>query len=208
MGFTFNKDYPQKLDRGINRTINKEDIMGCFSRLGETPFELAIINTDISDGLFVPLGILNNLRRDYFKELLSAWRNESGLRGGNIKKWLKERTALNKEKSSHNSTTEEKTRLSLKIDSLDFLDDILTEKIYKLYIVLSGKIITYLQKNEDVLDKLLNETDKVVFSLPFIMRDRGNGIERYDCLKRFVYKLIARGFRQYQISNLWAIVIV
>ncbi len=204
MGFTFNKDYPQKLDRGINRTINKDDIKGCFSRLGETPFELAIVNTDISDGLFVPLGILNNLRRDYFKELLIAWRKERGLRGDNIKEWLKKRSTLNSEKSLHNATSEVGIRLSIKVDRLDCPDDILTETIYKLYIVLSTKIITTLQGNDDILDKLLKRKDKVVFSLPFIMRDIGSGIDRYDYLKEMVHSLIVRGFRQYQISNLWA----
>jgi putative protease len=204
MGLTFDKDYPLELDRGINRTINKEDVKGCFSRLGETSFELAIMKTDIFDGLFVPLGILNNLRRNYFKDLLTAWRKERGMIGDNIKKWLKERAALNEEKSTYDFTPEEKTRLSLKIDRLDYLDDILTEKIYKLYIVLSDKIITYLQKNEDILDKLFNGRDKVVFSLPFIMTGIGNGIERYDYLRNIVNSLIARGFRQFQISNLWA----
>ncbi|MHC4269206.1 MAG: peptidase U32 family protein [Planctomycetota bacterium] len=204
MGFTFDKVYRLNFEKGIKRIINKGDVKVSFSRLGETPFELATINTDISDGLFVPLGVLNNLRRAYFKDLSTAWRRERVLRGDNIKKWLKVRSVLNREKSTHNSTTEEKTRLSLKIDRLDYLDNILTEKIYKLYIVLSGKIITYLQKNEDILDKLLKEKDKVVLSLPFIMRDIGNGIERYDYLRNMVHSLIARGFRQFQISNLWA----
>ncbi len=204
MGFTFDKDYPLKLDSGINRTLDNEDVKGCFSRLGETPFELAIINTDIYDGLFVPLGVLNNLRRDYITELLAAWRKERGLRGNNLKKWLKELSALNEEKSPHNSVFEKETRLSVKIDRLNYLDNILKEKIYKLYIVLSGKIITCLQKNEDILDKLLKAKDKVVFSLPFIIRDFGNGIERYDYLKEIVLRLITRGFRQFQISNLCA----
>ncbi len=204
MGFVFDKVCHLNFEKGTKRTVNKGDVKMCFSRLGETPFELAIMNTDISDGLFVPLSILNNLRRDYFKELLTAWREERGLRGDNIKQWLKERPALNKEKRSHNSTTEEKTRLSMKIDSLDFLDGILTEEIYKLHIVLSAEIINYLQKDEEVIDKLLKEKNKVVFSLPFILRDIGNGIERYNYLSKMVHGLIALGFRKFQISNLWA----
>ncbi len=36
------------------------------------------------------------------------------------------------------------------------------------------------------------------------MRDIGSGIDRYDYLKEMVHNLIVRGFRQYQISNLWA----
>lgn len=204
MEFTFRRDYSLKLDSGIKRTIDKKDIKDCFSRLGETPFVLGKMNADISNGLFVPLSVLNNLRRDYLKELLTTWQKERRLRGELIKKWLKERFALNKEKSSLKSTTEKKIRLSLKIDRLNYLDNLLAEKIYKLYIVLSDKVITYLQDNEDILDKLFKEKDKVVFSLPFIIRDMENGIERYDYLRKMVYKLMVLGFRQFQISNLWA----
>ena len=80
MQFTFNMDYPLKLEKSINRITNEEDIKGCFSRLGKTPFELEIIRVDISEGLFVPLSMLNNIRREYFNGLLTAWQNERALR--------------------------------------------------------------------------------------------------------------------------------
>jgi putative protease len=84
MQFIFNKDYPLKLEKSINRITNEEDIKGCFSRLGETPFELKIIQADISEELFVPLSMLNNIRRDYFNRLLTAWQNERVLRNDNL----------------------------------------------------------------------------------------------------------------------------
>lgn len=210
MQFTFNRDYPLKLEKSISRITNEEDIKGSFSRLGETPFNLAIMHVDISEGLFVPLSVLNNIRRDYFQGLLTAWKNEKALRSEKVKKWLKERfitfgNSINEEMNLHHDIPEDEIRLSLKIDRLKYLDFILTERIYKLYIVLTGKIVSCLQKNDDIVDTLLKEKESVVFSLPVIMRDSGNGPERYDYFKKAVNVLTTRGFRQFQIANLGAV---
>ena len=209
MQFTFNRDYPLKLEKSINRTTNEEDIKGCFSRLGETPFELEIIQADISKGLFVPLSILNNIRREYFNVLLTAWQNERVLKCDEVKKWLKKKfitfgNLINEEKNLYHKISEDEIRLSLKIDRLNYLDFVLTEKIYKLYIVLTDKTISCLQKNDDIVDTLFKEKEKVVFSLPVIMRDVGNGLETYNYFEKSVHALIKRGFRQFQISNLGA----
>ena len=210
MQFTFNRDYPLKLEKSISRLTNEEDIKGCFSRLGETPFDLANIHVDVSGELFVPLSVLNNIRRDYFIVLLTAWRNERALRSEQVKRWLKERfiksgISTNREKVPRSEVLTDEIRLSLKIDRLNYLDFFLTEKIYKLYIVLTDKTISYLQKNDDVVDTLLNEKERIVFSLPVIMRDMGNGPERYDHFKKVVNILMTRGFRHFQISNLGAL---
>ena len=210
MQFVFNKDYPLKLEKSINRITNEEDIKGCFSRLGETPFELKIIQADISEELFVPLSVLNNIRRDYFNRLLTAWQNERVLRNDKVKKWVKERfiksgISINKENGFRNEILADGVRLSLKIDRLDYLDFILTERIYKLYIVLTGKTVTCLQKDNDIVKTLLKEKEKVVFSLPVIMRDVGNGPERYDYFRKIVHSLTIQGFRQFQIANIGAL---
>jgi putative protease len=210
MQFTFNRDYPRKLEKSINRITNEEDIKGSFSRLGNTLFELELIQVDISEGLFVPLSVLNTIRRDYFNELLTAWKKERALKCEKIKKWLKERfitfgNSINEEKNLDHKIPEDAIRLSLKIDRLNYLDFILTEKIYKLYIVLTGKTVSYLQNNDDIIDTLLKEKESVVFSLPVIMRDSGNGPERYDYFKKAVNVLTTRGFRQFQIANLGAV---
>ena len=207
MQFIFKKDYPLNLEKGINRITNEEDLKNCFSRLGETPFELAIISVDISEGLFVPLSVLNNIRREYFNGLSAAWQNNRVLKCDEVKRWLNEEftkygNLISEEKHLHHEIPEDEVRLSLKIDRLNYLDFVLTEKIYKLYIVLTDKTISYLQKNDDIADTLLKERDKIVFSLPVIMRDIGNGLETYSYFKESVNALIKRGFRQFQISNL------
>ncbi len=210
MQFAFNRDYPLKFEKSINRTTNEEDIKGCFSRLGETPFELEIIQADISKGLFVPLSVLNNIRREYFNELSDAWQDERALKCDGVKKWLDGEFAtfgnlINEVKHIHQAITEDEIRLSLKIDRLNYLDFLLTEKIYKLYIVLTDKTVAYLQRNDDVIDTLLKEKDKIVFSLPVIMRDIGNGLETYNGIERSVHALLNKGLKQFQIANLGAI---
>ena len=47
--------------------------------------------------------------------------------------------------------------------------------------------------------------DMVVFSLPTIMRDTGNGCMTYGYFKKAVQELISQDFRQFQISNLGAL---
>jgi len=117
-------------------------------------------------------------------------------------------------------------RLSLKADKLQYLNHIPLEKFYKIYIVLTdetiGDLIAQHSRNQIPLNKgglrgLLktcienNESispskvrDKVVFSLPTIMRDKGNFFGTYEYFKEVVQSLILQGFRQFQISNLGA----
>ena len=209
MQFIFNKDYPLEPEKSINRITDEKDVRGCFSRLGKTPFELENIRVDISEGLFIPLSVLNNIRREYFNGLSAVWQNERALKCEKVKKWLGGEfvafgNLINEVKHIHQAITEDEIRLSLKIDRLNYLDFVLTEKIYKLYIVLTDKTIYYLQQNDDIVDTLLKEKEKIVFSLPVIMRDIGNGFETYNGVEKPVHALIERGFKQFQIANLGA----
>ena len=209
MQFTFKKGYPLKIEKSISRITNDADIKSCFSRLGKTAFELENIRVDISEGLFIPLSVLNNIRREYFNGLSAAWRDERALKCDKVKKWLEGESvifgnSMNVEKHLHDDNTADEVRLSLKIDRLSCLDFILTEQIYKFYIVLTDKTISCLQKKNDIVDTLLKENEKVIFSLPVIMRDIGNGLETYNYFEESVHALIKMGFRQFQISNLGA----
>lgn len=209
MHFMFKKDYPLMIEKSISRITNEEDIKGCFSRLGKTTFDLENIRVDISEGLFIPLSVLNNIRREYFNELSAAWQDERAFKCEEVKRWLEGESVMfgnskNEEDQLHNANIKNEIRLSLKIDRLNCLDSVLTEKIYKLYIVLTDKSISYLQKNDDIVDILLKEKEKIVFSLPVIMRDIGNGLDTYNYFEESVRVLIKKGFRQFQIGNLGA----
>jgi len=358
--FSFSRDYPVKLEKGIHRTTEMENIKECFGRLGETPFELAGIHTEISGELFVPLSVLNEIRRDYFQIFSEEWRKDRERRCENIKKWIQEKcieyssldsqlsgessisTSINpplekgvtvhphlnlprqrggiqgnneyspplvggvrgggellqkggwvdlkehsggiidndvsKEECSLNNMSEDKIRLSLKVDKLQYLNHIPLEKIYKIYIVptdenirnltkktestpllwdrpkshynviakeerlkqspdyqafhkkiaslplamtvkselfnqpnsggenlSSDETVNQLKRQNDIANSLSKIKDKIVFPLPVIMRDIGNGYMTYGYFKKVVHELISQGFRQFQISNLGAL---
>ncbi|MEP9412368.1 MAG: U32 family peptidase [Candidatus Brocadia sp.] len=237
---SFTRDYPVKLEKGINRVIGEEQIRDVFSRLGETPFELSSIYTDISEKLFIPLSVLNDIRRDYFQNLSEVWQRERGKRSQEIKQWAKERCNGNTRDGNGSFLDDvfhDRIRLSLKIDKLNYLNNIPLEKIYKIYIVLSNEILMVLGptkrtetttllsppcdggdkegaknlssngisiksvKGNDMMNVLSKVRDKIVFSLPVIMRDRGSGFGTYGYFKKTVQVLITQGFRQFQLSN-------
>jgi len=64
---------------------------------------------------------------------------------------------------------------------------------------------TCLMRENDVINALSKLKDKVVFSLPAIMRDMGNVFGTYEYFKKAVQALIAQNFRQFQLSNLGAL---
>ncbi|MFN3532145.1 MAG: peptidase U32 family protein [Candidatus Brocadia sp.] len=240
---SFTKDYPVKLQKGINRVIEEVQIRDVFSRLGETPFELSSIHADISEKLFVPLRVLNDIRRDYFQNLLDVWQKESERRSQKIRQWTKKRcidNTIDGNVGFLNDIFHDRIRLSLKIDKLSYLNNIPLEKIYKIYIVLSneiltvlgstkktetttllsppyevgdkegvknlfsGKTATHLMRENDAMNALSKVKDKIVFSLPAIMRERGNVFGTYEYFKKAVQALIAQNFQKFQISNLGA----
>lgn len=200
--FSYSRSYPVRFEKSLHKAIQEEDISECFSRLGETPFKQAGISADIPENLFVPLSLLNDIRRDYFINLSGIWRKDREQRGKKIKDWIKKISI-----QYHNKTTDEKVsfkdtafegdgiKLSVKIDRLDYLDSLPCEKISRIFILLT----------EDITEeKLSGIRDKVVFSLPTIMRDRDNGAKTYEHFARIVDRLISQGFKQFQISNIGA----
>lgn len=222
---TLTKDYPLKLERGIHRVIEEAAIRNSFSRLGETPFELRDFLAEISENLFIPLSTLNEIRRDYFQHLSASYEKEKADRSQKVKKWLKE-VAIEYRDQSKRFSGEDEIRLSLKTDRLHYLNYVPLEKIYKIYLVLTNETIENLTAHNDYSQIPLNKgemmglfrsstqnnsqiisslaRDKVVFSLPAIMRDMGNGFETYGFYKKVVEEFLKQGFRQFQISNLGA----
>lgn len=229
--FPFTGRYPVHLEKGISRTIDEASLRACFSRLGETPFELMDIRANINDSLFIPLGQLNEIRRDYFQKISEAWKMERMRRGEDVKKWIREEVSASvcatpasphsqqcqgqagfpirntgRETSSEDRDFALGLKLSVKIDRLEYLRHLPLERLDKIYLALTPATITSLVGNRDaIVDVFLEKKDKVVFSLPAIMRDGGCGLETYADFKKIVQKLIEEGFRQFQVSNSGAV---
>ena len=227
-GFPFAIHYPVQLEKGIARTIDEASLQACFSRLGETPFGLLDIRAHIAEGLFIPLGQLNEIRRDYFQKLSEAWMLERVRRGDAVKKWIKEDFAataarivpVNPRSRECQSQAGSPTfhpdsgtppedryfapglKLSVKIDTLEYLRCLPLERLDKVYLTLSPAIAALLQENNDVLVEALRKNkEQIVFSVPAILRDGGCGLETYVVFKKIVRALIGDGFRQFQAAN-------
>lgn len=194
LDISYGKDYPIIPQKGMHQLLREEQIKGCFSRLGETPFVLSDIRTTLSEGLFIPLSILNTIRKDYFKDLSGVWMKVREEKNKNVTQWIKNKIAQNKVPGLVSLNN---IRLSLKTDKFSYLRHVPLEKIYKIYMVLTSETFENIKNME--------KDDKIVLSLPPIMRDDGDGPETYIYFQKIVKELISQGFRQFQISNPGAI---
>ena len=59
----------QPLVRAQNRGLTADQLRDQLGRLGNTPYELATLEADIEGSLFVPVSVLNNVRREAVEQL-------------------------------------------------------------------------------------------------------------------------------------------
>ena len=61
-----------------NRPLSKDELRKRLSKTGDTPFYVQHLEIDLEDGLFVPVGQINELRRNALEQLqeavLGSWR--------------------------------------------------------------------------------------------------------------------------------------
>ena len=127
------------LKRGVKRVTQEENIKDCFSRLGDTPFELLAIQINISDKLFVPLSVLNDIRRDFSNDLAIEWQKNKERRSEDVKNWVKEKFVefrQSKSMLSERDISDNDIKLSVKIDRLQYLKYIPMERIHKIYLII------------------------------------------------------------------------
>jgi putative protease len=60
---------PQKLQKAEKRAVSEEGLREQFSRLGNTPYELAELTLEVTGAPFAPASMLNQLRRDAVEQL-------------------------------------------------------------------------------------------------------------------------------------------
>ncbi|MCF6149440.1 MAG: U32 family peptidase [Candidatus Kuenenia sp.] len=199
----FSHAYDLKLEIGKEKIIKREEIEECFSRLGNTQFELMNISIDISQNYFIPLSVLNTIRRDYFQKLSEGWEKDKTERQRKITAWIRQehkKVADTSERLQLTGNQQENIILSLKIDNLHYLNSAPIEEIDKVYITLPLSAT-----DKQLFGAVIKYHNKIVFSLPFIMRD--NDIENvaYSAIKQNIRDLMTLGFRQFQVSNLGAL---
>jgi U32 family peptidase len=68
-GFSVTVDSPEPLSAAQNRGLTEETLREQFSRLGNTPYALAELSSEIAGSVFVPTSILNRMRREAVERL-------------------------------------------------------------------------------------------------------------------------------------------
>lgn len=64
------------LEKSKNITTSEEDILKSLKRLGNTPYQVNSITIDLPSDIFIPLSILNNLRRSLIDDLTNIRENK------------------------------------------------------------------------------------------------------------------------------------
>lgn len=143
-----------------NKPLDREKVIAQFSKTNDTPFEFEKFDIEIDDGLFIPVSVLNDLRRtilnEYESKLISSFKRGSQLE-------LKDLPGVSVTKENVQNK-----KISLLLNQLNFDFDYtkLTE-VDKLYIPLEffggGKY-------EQILEQLKN--NKIYIYMPTIIRKK------------------------------------
>ena len=125
INFTFN--YIPELSQ--NQPLTKEKVISQFNKTLDTPFEFKEFNIDLDDNLFLPISVLNEIRRTAIDKIENTIIQDFKRI---YKKQINDKIDYNKSNSSHNTT---KTSLLLNILNKQ-LDYTLLNNVDKLYIPL------------------------------------------------------------------------
>ncbi len=150
-------------DKAINTPITKDSIISQISKTGNTPFEFENIKVNLDDGLFVPVKILNELRRTAL-ESLEQFILDKEVNSRNLK--LKEFSSYEIYK---NDSSKSITLLLNILNENENYGDIL-DGIDKLYIPLKYFVIA---KFKETVQNLCNKFNAYVYN-PNVIRDRLN----------------------------------
>lgn len=59
-----------------NQSLSKEKVIAQFSKTGNTPFEIENFSLNLDDGLFLPVSVMNEIRRDFFEKYEASLLNK------------------------------------------------------------------------------------------------------------------------------------
>ena len=149
-------------DIAKNKALTKEDVDNSFKKTIDIPFNFILDNADIENGLFVPVSMLNEIRRNIYASILSKFECKKNI-DINYDKVLKFDGITKKRKIDFNN--------SLFVYKYD------KEKTYNLeydFDVLIIQIQDYIRYSEDIINKYINNNIKIAISIPNVVFDNVN----------------------------------
>ena len=141
-------------------SITKDKIVEQLSKLGDTTYELINIHTYIDEGAFLPLSILNQLRRDAISELDS--------RIGSFYKRIKmDEIEYKKVKSNFLKFTNQKNignkKLTIKVKNIDQFNQLDMNKVDRVYLGFYDNLDVAVNKAKDSGIQVYLWTDKILY---------------------------------------------
>lgn len=167
-----------RVEKANKRALDIQTLKGQLSKLGNTNYYLNDIDINLGDNLFLPLGVINNLRREAVEKLdnILLRFNKRNTIEDNIYKSLKE-DALNLKpiKREHNR------KISIKIKNKEQFKQLDLNKIDRIYLEFHEDI-------KDILDILNQRKIEVFISTERILHDKDfNRLGKFlDEIKDFI----------------------
>lgn len=134
-----------KAEIALNKPLEKERISQQLSKLGNTPFNIKELNIEIDEGIVVPIGEINSVRRDAVEKLLNIRKNKIIRR--------KENLILDIENKKY-----ENSLLTAKVRNAEQARVCINNNIERIYAPL------------EVINEFLNYMDRFVAVMPVIDR--------------------------------------
>lgn len=146
--YTNNTSVDFIVEKAKNKGISEEKVKEQLLKLGDTQFSLLNIDMDIEDNSFLPLSVLNELRREGVESLNGYLQNNNHRIKLEDKAYKERKQEILSIRRENNPGTK---RLSIKVDKLDQIKSIDLEKLDRIYIPLIGdfkEAIKELKRND------------------------------------------------------------
>jgi putative protease len=149
-----------KVEKGENITLTEEKIVEQLSKLSDTPYYLNNININLEEGAFLPIRVLNHLRREAVEGLNNLNKNFNHRKpiDEDQYKRIKEKFFIfdNKNKAPER-------KVSIKVNSLNQFNQLNLDKLDRIY-------LGFYEELNEVVDRLKNRekevyiwTDKILY---------------------------------------------
>lgn len=146
------KTADNKVEKGERISLSEEKVKEQLSKLGDTNFYLDNLNINLDEGSFLPLSVLNQLRREAIEELYTNIQNFNTREEIIEEEYIEKKSNIftfNKAKSGENR------ELSIKVNNINQFRQLDLEKLDRIY-------FGFYEDIENLVD-ILKEKDKEVY---------------------------------------------
>lgn len=152
------------VEEAKNKGLSEEKIKDQLSKLGDTQFSLNDLKINLSENSFLPLSVINELRRDA-SNLLNTYLQKINSR----KRFNDDDYREKKEKVLDLNKDEriDKRKLSIKLDSIKQLDGIELKKLDRIYLPLVDDLIEIVKDLKEKDIEVYVSTGKILYENDF-----------------------------------------